>query len=331
VKTAGLVYGNATHHLDHLAPFSSLMGIPLLVTDEGVERLARDYYPALTVHYLTELELPDTVVASYDLLYTALARPMMEEILFFAQTLRRKKLRTAWLPHGNSDKGHVTPWMEALKGEEIVLAYGPKMVNFLKEKEIFSSIGQVLEIGNFRLTYYKRHREFYAKLLPLPTDKPVILYAPTWQDSEGNSSMPDALAILIETLPLDIHLVIKPHPNLPVPQLSHPNVILLTNFPPIYPLLEVASGYIGDMSSIGYDFLEFNRPMVFLNPHRRTPHLYRCGIALEPEAYGSIYDCLRQPQDHLREVRSATAAMTFGQQRPWNTVKQQIKAAISHA
>jgi hypothetical protein len=33
-KSAGFIYGPLEHHLDHLAPFCSLMQLPLVLTDE---------------------------------------------------------------------------------------------------------------------------------------------------------------------------------------------------------------------------------------------------------------------------------------------------------
>src|SRR5438105_1920604 len=47
---------------------------------------------------------------------------------------------------------------------------------------------------------------------------------------------------------------------------SKHNLLFITDFPLIYPLLAKTDIYLGDVSSIGYDFLFFQKPMFFFNP-----------------------------------------------------------------
>ncbi len=47
--------------------------------------------------------------------------------------------------------------------------------------------------------------------------------------------------------------------------IKHKNVVLIEDFPLVYPLLAATDIYLGDVSSIGYDFLMFNRPMFLSN------------------------------------------------------------------
>ncbi len=115
--------------------------------------------------------------------------------------------------------------------------------------------------------------------------------------------------MLIEQLPDNFNLIIKPHPNLKWQRdgqaddllskyQDKPNLCILWEFPPIYPLLEIVDIYLGDMSSIGYDFLTFNRPMFFFNPNRRDValdeglFLFRCGIEIRPDDYKDIFLCI---------------------------------------
>jgi CDP-glycerol glycerophosphotransferase (TagB/SpsB family) len=209
--------------------------------------------------------------------------------------------------------------MEALEHDTTAWVYGQKMIDFLKEKKVFNHL-DVTVLGNFRYAYYQKHRAFYDRLVSqaIPTTKKVILYAPTWKDAENSSSFDEAFPILTKNLPPEYALVIKPHPNFSVVEAPQPpGVFFLRDFPPIYPLLNRTVIYIGDMSSIGYDFLTFNRPMVFLNPNRRDPKndpglfLHRCGITVNPENYDKIYDLL-DDQAQLSLVRKEVYEYTFG-------------------
>jgi teichoic acid glycerol-phosphate primase len=333
-RAAGLIYGPLEHHLDHLAPFCSLMEIPLVVTDEDLAQKARLYYPKLELLQWDCLEAPFEVVRSFDTIFYSTPRILFDEVFFIAETSLRKKIRTIWLPHGNSDKGHASFFMEGLKEEQTLLVYGQKMIDFLQAKNVFSNC---IKMGNFRLEYYRRHHSFYDSLiksLSFPLQK-TILYAPTWQDGENSSSFFTAAHRLIQQLPSDVFLLIKLHPNLEkeigVQQFilqneTHPNIRFLTGFTPIYPILEKTDIYLGDMSSIGYDFLTFNRPMFFFNPTGRSladPGLYlhRCGESLQPDQ--QTFE-LMHDQSHLTPVREATYAYTFREDRSWDQIKEEI-------
>jgi len=336
-RIAGLIYGPLEHHLDHLAPFCSLMGIPLILTEEELREKAELYYPDLEVLHWDCLEAPFRVVESFDTLFYSTPRILFDEVFFIAEASLRKKIKTIWLPHGNSDKGHTTYFMEGLKDEQTLLVYGQKMVDFLHQKKVFE---KYIKIGNFRLEYYYRHKNFYESLiqkLQLPSQK-IILYAPTWQDGESSTSFFDAVHHLIEQLPADYFLLIKLHPNLEkdircqqlILQNEHrSNVRFLAGFTPIYPILEKAELYLGDMSSVGYDFLTFNRPMFFFNPHQRHSsdpglYLHQCGRTFEH--YTQIFDTIRQQaeQSPLTAVRQETYAYTFGEKRPWAEIQKEV-------
>jgi len=325
---AGILYGPMQHHLDHLAPLCALLDIPLIVTDEGIAELGRLYYPGLKLIYWDYLEAPQNVVASFDILFCALPRPMFNDAFLLAQALQKKQVKTIWVPHGNSDKGHTSNLMEGLQYDEAALVYGPKMVDFLKMKNSFVQLKDHLVVGNFRLHYYRLHQPFYDSLVRnrIPQDKKIALYAPTWNDAEASSSLTEALAHLIKAIPEDWRLVVKPHPNDPLPQAEHPKMLLLTDFPPIYPILEASSTYVGDMSSIGYDFLAFRRPMFFFNPNRRDPatdpglFLFRCGTVLDPSESYQIFNTSNPFASIQEEVYRAT----FGPERPWEEIRSSI-------
>jgi hypothetical protein len=208
-KAAGLIYGPEFHHLDHLAPLCAQIGIPLILTEDDIVLQARFFYPDLEIIHWSSLEVPDRLVSTFDTIYYSTPRVLFDEIFFFAQAFQNKRIKTIWVPHGNSDKGRSSLFMEALKSEEHLLTYGPRIEAFLREKGVE---GALTRIGNYRLAYYQKHKEFYQKLLPLKK-KPTILYAPTWQDQEKNSSFPSFWPHLLH-VPDHFSLIVKLHPNL---------------------------------------------------------------------------------------------------------------------
>ena len=326
-KRAGLIYGPMAHHLDHLGPFCSLIGIPLVLTEEDLAMYATKYYPELEVIYWNYLETPTNLVETFDVVFSSLARPLFDDIFFLAQKLAGKEVTSVWLPHGNSDKGHASSFMEGLQHDLYALVYGSKMIDFLKEKQAFNQLEACHTIGNFRYTYYLKHKEFYDTLMnqTIPFSEPVILYAPTWKDKENSTSFYEACPILIDGLPETHSLVIKLHPNLndwEVERLIYRyegalRVLFLKDWLPIYPLLNRSMIYIGDMSSVGYDFLTFNRPMFFLNQNKRNVSsdsglfLHKAGISLTPEEYPQIYNILQKDQEEFSSIRQDIYTYTF--------------------
>lgn len=290
MRKAGLIYGPEFHHLDHLAPLCAELRIPLILTDEAIAEQGRRFYPDLEVLHWDPYATPERLVSQFDAIYYSTPRVLFDEIFYFAQAFQNKRIRTIWCPHGNSDKGRSSPFMEALAGEEHLLTYGPRIEAFLREKGVKAPMTRV---GNYRLAYYQKHADFYETLLP-PKRKTTILYAPTWQDQEKNSSFPNFWSHLLR-VPEQFSLIVKLHPNLyqQFPQEieslrseAPSNVEILENFPPIYPVLARTDLYIGDMSSIGYDFLAFKRPMILLG----KSELCKAGKYISPEEYSAVFE-----------------------------------------
>ena len=310
--TTGLIHGQCEHYLDHLAPLCALFGVPLAVSDAHIAELTRIYYPMVEVNLHDPHNIAFVLTEQFDTILTTLPRALFDELFFLAEKLTGKTLQTIWCPHGNSDKGHASPFMEALSQETRAFVYGEKMIDFLIKKGAHAQLKSIMRIGNYRKQFAKKHHTFYRELIEkeifsrLDQKKRTILFAPTWEDAEKSSSFFDACKTLIEQLPDNFNLIIKPHPNLKWQRdgsayelLSscepRSNVHILWDFPPIYPLLEIVDIYLGDMSSIGYDFLAFDRPMFFLNPNARDAlsdeglYLFRCGIEIKPHQYNQIY------------------------------------------
>jgi hypothetical protein len=313
-KASGLIYGPDVHHLDHIAPLCAALEIPLIVTDEEIERAAKEYYPHLKVFYFDYIAVGKELVAGYDVVIASLPRDLFDDAFFLPQKAMNKRMGTIWCPHGNSDKGFKAPFLEGLAKEKVVLVYGQKMIDFIKTSQALDHLKHIV-VGNYRYNYFLEHHSFYAKkslqvFSHFAKNQRTILYAPTWMDAEGSGSFFDACPHLAKQLPDSWNLLIKLHPNLErqfplkVDEIiwkyeGMPNLVFLKDFPPIYPLLEKVDVYLGDMSSIGYDFLVFDKPMFFLNQTSRKAHdpglyLYRCGTEIPPSGYSRIFQIIEE-------------------------------------
>lgn len=351
-RLGGLLYGPEEHHLDHLAPLCSLLGIPLIVTDDEIEALARKYYPQLDIQLRNYIEVGENLLQSFDAVICSIPRDIFDEAFFIPQKLRGKKIHTVWCPHGNSDKGFSAPLMEGLLKEEVALVYGQKMIDFFIQKGIYARLKAHVITGNYRLEYFKRNRDFYKTATEvgifrkLKPGLKTLLYAPTWQDYEGSSSFFQAAPSLIKMPPENWNLIIKIHPNMLVQSereianfieniSDHPRIQVITHFPPIYPLLAQVDAYLGDMSSIGYDFLSFDKPMFFLNPNDRDQSsdqglfLYRCGREIKKNEMGDIFSIItNEGQEELSKIRQEVYKYTFAQDLSWKKVETSLSDAL---
>lgn len=249
-------------YVDHLAPLSALLKIPLITTSRSISSHIAKNYPGCNIQYIAPNECATFVISHYDQIVSCHTSNILELELGIAEIAHQKILHKIWLPHGNSDKGKDGSLKSALSEEKEVWVYGTQMHSICKT-EI------VVEVGNFRDTYFKQNREFYQNKFSFLKDKKVFLYAPTWDDHEGASSFHVSLAKLISYKPKDVILLIKPHFNL----LKHPfkktegkGIIWIENETTIYPLLNSVHHLITDRSSIAYDFLTYDRPISFLLP-----------------------------------------------------------------
>ena len=309
LRFATLISDQDRQFIDHLAPISEKLKIPLIISDEEIESLIKTYYPLVRVIYKDPLDLGFYITQNFEVIYTCLPNPIFREVVFTAELVHEKTLFNVWCPHGNSDKG-------------------------LIEKGSFNQLEGIIITGNYRLKHYNENKSFYQKklmeLINFNNNK-TILYAPTWKDDEDSSSFDVAFKPIIETLPDHLNLLIKPHPNLfASPELfelflcqfpKKKNVAVLSDFPPVYPLLDFVDFYLGDMSSVGYDFLSFNKPMFFLNTNKRNPkedkglYLTRCGPLIEPEDYENIFSIIENTNPRpFEKIQTNIYDQVFGEE-----------------
>ncbi|MDN3506124.1 MAG: CDP-glycerol glycerophosphotransferase family protein [Simkaniaceae bacterium] len=275
-------------HLDHLAPLCYLLEIPLIVTEKEHLTLGKKFYPMVNIQYISLSDLSlDHIAKHYDTILTC-GKFWALELKPLMQMLYNKEIRFVFSPHGYSDKEEL---LNKPVAQDIDLRYE--------------------EMGNVRHWFYQKHKEHLDALAEgfFKTDKKTVLYAPTWETTATPTSFFESTSRIIEELKDSYHLLIKLHPLLEENDPASFHQILgkyetkatfILEFPPVYPLLEKTDIYLGDFSSVGYDFLVYDRPMFFLKSGGR---LQKCG-----ELYtGDI----RGDQKKLSEVRRSTYQNAF--------------------
>jgi len=151
--------------------------------------------------------------------------------------------------------------------------------------------------------------------LGLSGEKPVVLYAPTWRDGHGHSSIGPYSKALLENTPDDVDLVIKLHPNtvrdkkyyeLFKKHSEKPNVTLIAYASNIIPIMAASDLLITDISTVSHEYLAFRRPMVFLaSPwrfmgFRNNTWIWQCGdvVYKRRDIWSTVRRNLNEPDRH---------------------------------
>lgn len=341
---------------DHLAPLCAIMQIPLLVTNAVYAEEVSSHYPDVQILLIDWMDFnPLYLAENFDVFFQS--EPWNRQAFYqtFAGLEKRlnKQLRNVHCPHGFSDKIF---WLEKGVWEDILLVYGQNMIDQFKENDVEKHLNVSVRTGNYRYAYYLKHQAFYDELFEekvgrfLNPHKKTILYAPTRQDQENSSTLFYAESLL-KNLPSSYQMIIKVHPaiehenevqlaNLSERYAENRQIFFLKNFSPIYPLLAKTDIYLGDRSSIGYDFLSFDRPLFFINhlnersEANRNYFLYRCGIEIKQDDINQFYDkldlYLAHDQQHFSKIRQEVNTYTFGESIPFPTLKIEIEKAYHH-
>lgn len=345
------------HYTDHLAAVAVCMGVPLVFTDVNHYEQSLRLYPDLNaqIHDYQGFT-PGYIVEHYDVLFISEMwnRDLLQARFTEHEAQFGKHLRVVHCPHGFSDKGF---WFEQCVEQDITLVYGQNMLDLIAARRPDQPLERYVVAGNLRHQYYKENQEFFDKIVAADVfsrfakKQPTILYAPTWRDIEQSTSFFGAAETLLSQLPDHYNLLVKLHPNLEhdhdlmihVYEIiskyeSKSNVVLLSEYPLIYPLAAACDLYIGDRSAVGYDFLAFNRPMYFLNQTARDKDkdrelLHQCGVVITPQKYPKIYDIieksLENDAERFGEARQATYDYTFAKDRTFAKVRNDIIKAYS--
>lgn len=355
-KAVGINPSAQIHYTDHLAVICILMDIPLLFIDEQDYQMGKKYYPGLQAEWTEYQELtPEYLISKYDVLFMSdlWDRHTFHQKYAPLEQLYQKKLRHVHCPHGFSDKGF---YLKKCAHEDITLLYGENMFDLLKHYDVSKDLHSYVFTGNYRYAYFKQHRSFYDRIFQkevlsyFDKKRPLILYAPTWLDFEESTTFFDATTEMLDHLPEDFNIIVKLHPRLELDDITafysilgryegKKNIYFLKDFPLVFPLLAHTDIYLGDTSSIGYDFLVFNKPMFFLNKNRlnsgvdRGGYLFRCGIEIYPDDYKETFNIVKKHLPYDKEtfskLRSETYRYTFGTERAFEEIKEEIIAAYS--
>ena len=300
-KSAALIYGDSQNYIDHLVPLCHYLNIPLLTNIEEIFDIIKKYYPKVNVQHIENRDINFYTVRNFDNIFACIPKNIFDIEFRLHQDLLNKEINIFWCPHGNSDKGKTILFFEGLKNEKNVLVYGNKMIYILKEKKVFHTIENPYAVGNYRLDYFQKFKKHFKKIIKneiatkLSNKNINILYAPTWEDKENSSSFFKYIDVLLTKLPSHYNLIVKIHPNLITQnetkieimklKCSKKNIMFLENFPLIYPLLDFIDIYIGDFSSIGYDFLSFDKAMYLLKPQNKNlfSELFDIGYVIDDD------------------------------------------------
>jgi hypothetical protein len=305
-----------------------LLDLPLLVTEEETYAAAKKYYPKLRVKKIEFQDLSlEYLATNFDVIFES-TTDWAAQLLPLLEMFFNKPMRMIYCPHGNSDKNRSTP-------NDISLYYGPQMRRHLDTTG--AKANAYIRSGNYRYHYYLENKTLYDNFLDqelknrLDPTKKTVFFAPTWPDSEVRSSFPMAGRVFDEVSQY-YNILVRLHPFIaelyPVKteeiRRTHKNVIFLDHFPCIYPILNRADFYLGDHSSIGYDFLAFDKPLFFLE--KQFGSLKTCGVEL------SLADQLGQSisqSPEFREERQRVYKDVFGEKREMGILMKEIQEALS--
>lgn len=323
------------HHVEHLAPWCELLDMPLLLADApSLDAIAADY-PDLAIERMRGVVLPERLdvfahaIAArspHAIFYSELFPRLLLRALFGG---RRDAPRVVYVPHGYSEKRQA--WARDTAFQDVAVLYGQAAADQLAALGVADHLGPHLRSGNLRRAYHERHAAFFrARAAVLGLDNAgagagrTLLYAPTWQDAIGSSSFFDAFDAFVDGLPAGWRLIVKLHPHLErdgaavdalVARARGRDVHVLRAQALCYPFLDLADAYVGDMSSLAYDYLAYGRPMFFTNPTAGSPtdaagsHLYGCGTVIAADRYGDLYRIVDEawPDDAERYGASRAA------------------------
>lgn len=330
-----------------------------MTCEESHQELAETFYPNLDIELIdTRILNTEYVKEFYDVIIHSFSWPkkLIDYELMPEKKTSKRIIRCIHTPHGNSDKGYYSGIVRNYSFQDICLLYGDHMIDMLKHMEIYKDLKDFAVIGNVRYAYYQKNQSFFDRLADekvfnrLDPKRKTIIYAPTWDDFEKSTSIYDAYALVMDNVPKKYNLIVKLHPWLgheSIGKVYHiigkyetvPNVVFLTEYPPIYPLLQRSDIYLGDLSSIGYDFLAFNRPMFFFNHLQRDEKdrslfLHQCGTTIPMNENCDILKAIEkglEEDEKFSKKRQEIYRYAFGESKDPAKLKEEILSICRRA
>lgn len=318
----GVVPGPRTTFLDHLIPICHLMEIPVHCSDEWVATCASQFYP--------EIKIASGDLSAYKTFYVVEPCKLHGKAVQFGSHVQNGDFKTVAGFHGNPDKFREIFWIERYLDEDVILVYGQHLIDYLKEKGIFERLKKTVRIGNFRFVFYKQHQNFFdtvarPHLFPAKNRR-TVLWAPTWSFSHSADDSPffDIYSQVLNQIPEEYQLYVKLHPYMyrlfpeKVARIKeeYGQARFIDEIPLVYPFLNQIDIYLGDYSSIVYDFLIFNRPIFFLGEKREE-----WGTTVnDPKR---LFQELDRP-DKLAPERQKVYEYVFGEEVSMKEIKNQL-------
>lgn len=359
MKGVGVFASCIIGYADHIVPISQILGYDVLCDSTWNFELVEHYYPPMNL-ILDEGKdyCFDDVLKGYDIFYYVNPSRKATGAFHFFDHIYRGRARSICGLHGQSDKKQTLYWLEKYADEDIVLAYGKYMLDFFEQKGILKRLKHVVVTGNFRYEYYLKHKEFFDKKIAIhlfeKKKKRTLLYAPTWANSNQRSewrieytSFFQAYPYLFDHIPKDYQILVKLHPMLvhfypsEIEEIKekyagNPDIVFLNEIPLVYPILAQADAYLGDFSSVGYDFLTFDRPLFFLSDGKRDMqtdkglYLYQAGVPIFPDEYSKIYQILdsHMEKDEKKQKRQEIYSYAFGEKKDLDVLKKEIGSCL---
>ncbi len=330
------------HHLDHLAVIGYIIDAPMVCDAELLYQTTKKYYPQVKPIYIHfHQQILDHIALNYRRVFFSVA-PYRIDLSPLIEAFYGKKMEFWYCPHGNSDKR-----LNHFEMQEHAFIYGDQMEERLINGGHMPYMKSYLRTGNVRVSFYHKFKSFYDDLVEkevfakFAKAQTTYLYAPTWQDCEYSSSLFDASIPLLDELPDSINLIVKMHPWLEQNQPGHvkliqekykdrPNIVILCQYPLVLPILERTDLYIGDFSSIGYDFLRYDRPMFFFDSEKRLhlrendSQLHSCGTVIPTDQYMQAFQFIDKhlkQQETLSEKRKALYHYAFGEELSFESIR----------
>lgn len=230
----------------------------------------------------------------------------------------------AFAPHGDGMKSNYTG-NDSLKSFDIVFATGNSMYT-LQSKHVKK--GAIVEKIGFIVTDFSRSSAF-GKLPNIPrkfdNDLPVVLYAPSWGKKPGAIMMTDSLLVTLASQK-EFNVILRPHPYLLNPKVCHgknwtgvfekcigTNFILDIDYSkPIQDTMQFATVLLSDISSVIYEFLYLDRPIVVhVNDEILTAYegkgafseIEKCVFTFSSSetAISTLKEAINKPEDHALE------------------------------
>ncbi|RKY28316.1 MAG: hypothetical protein DRP61_02120, partial [Candidatus Omnitrophota bacterium] len=206
---------------------------------------------------------------------------------YYDNVFRQLLLETYWVyvPHGLANRGFA--FEPHIREYNLVILPGKRDLEGMQKRLGFLNN---CEIGGYsKFDYFHYHSLEPPQLFP--EKRPVILYNPHFEEKESSffDKGLDLLRALSETNKYNI--IFMPHPDLvrKYPKLVNKslelsNVVLISRPKINLEYMALADLYITDVSSSAFEFLYFNRPIIYFNtkkvPKDRYPS-WRFGKVVE--------------------------------------------------